>query len=108
MAIDKMRPFPFKVTTAIPTYIEERHGRDSTALPFGLISSLRLPQEECDTIDRARAICGFDISRGGFVRVAAYRAAREICRHHDEYLRRMKEHQHVPDTEHPPTVRTDR
>lgn len=88
-----MHPFPFKVTVAIPTYIEEMYGRNSTNLPHGLISSIRIPRHEVDVIDKAIDICDFGISRGGFIRVAAARVAAAIVKGHEEYLRAMKEEQ---------------
>jgi hypothetical protein len=80
-----MFDFPVHVRITIPTRIERRRGRDSTVLPFGMVTSIRTTEEELSMIDRARRITGFDISRGGFIRVAAYRVAQEICNHHDKH-----------------------
>lgn len=86
-----MHEFPVKVTISIPSRIAPQYGRDSTSLPHGQILSVRMPNAEVETIDRARQIIGFDISRGGFIRLASYRTAVEICKHHDEYLQLTKE-----------------
>lgn len=93
-----MKEFPIKVTITIPSRVEPQHGASSTALPHGLIASVRLPNDEVRTIDRARQITGFDISRGGFMRLAAYRTARAICEHHDEYLQQIEEADNVTDS----------
>jgi hypothetical protein len=83
-----MYEFPIKVSVVIPSRVEHRHGRTSTASPYGMTASVRIPDDEVQVIDRAREITGFDISRGGFIRTAAYRVALEICKHHDAYINR--------------------
>jgi hypothetical protein len=94
-----MYEFPVKVCIVIPSRVEQRHGRDSTASPYGCVASIRLPDDEVQTIDRARKITGFDISRGGFIRIAAYRVALEICKHHDAYInRKSNEANYEPNT----------
>lgn len=86
-----MDEFPVRVTIIVPSRITPHYGRESTSKPYGTIVSVRLPNDEVKTIDRARQIIGFDISRGGFIRLAGYRAALEICKHHDEYLQQEEE-----------------
>jgi hypothetical protein len=85
-----MYEFPVKVTITIPSRITPHYGRESTTAPYGTIVSVRLPNAEVETIDRARQIIGFDISRGGFIRLAGYRCALEICKHHDEFLQQTR------------------
>jgi uncharacterized protein (DUF1778 family) len=89
-----MYEFPIRVSITIPSRIEQRHGCDSTAAPHGTIVSVRLHDEEVKVIERARAITGFDISRSGFIRTAAYRVALEICKHHDAYINNHNEAGH--------------
>lgn len=86
-----MDEFPFKVTIAIPTFVPTLSGRDSTALPYGYITTIRVARTEMETIERAIKVTGFDISRGGFIRIAALRTAEAILKHNAEYRRRLQE-----------------
>lgn len=86
-----MHEFPTKVTISIPTRVDTLHGSASTCSPHGYVSSIRLPKDEVATIDRARKIIDLDISRSGFIRLAAYRTAIEICKHYDGRYNRIRE-----------------
>jgi len=70
-----------------------RHGRESTAPPYGYVTSIRMHEDVVDYIDRARALLDPYMTRNAFMTIAIERIAFAICQHNDRYLAWIKEKQ---------------